>query len=135
MRQRQQVFKERKHGLERKLTYLQFVQLAQFDVHMHIFNVCCSPHMRVGMLNQVRSPKRLQVKFTETTISTPQLVGDLQLPDAFEFNGQKFDFSPLQGIADQVGYCYRSQNFKWAKQSIHCACKPRADDCNDALPI
>lgn len=51
---------------------------------------------------EVRSPKRLQVKFTESTLSTPTLVTDLQLPDAFEFNGQKVDFSPLQGVADQV---------------------------------
>lgn len=51
---------------------------------------------------EVRSPKRLQVKFTESTLSTPTLVTDLQLPNAFEFNGQKIDFSPLQGAADQL---------------------------------
>lgn len=45
---------------------------------------------------EVRSPKRLQVKFKQGTISTPRLTDSLEIPSTFNVMGQTLDLSPLQ---------------------------------------
>lgn len=51
---------------------------------------------------QVRSPKRVQIKFEEGQLSTPQLVDDLELPATLELGGQTLDLAPLQSVAQQL---------------------------------
>jgi hypothetical protein len=53
-------------------------------------------------MRQVRSPKRVQIKFEEGQLSTPQLVDDLQLPVTLELGGQMLDLAPLQSVAQQL---------------------------------
>mmetsp|Transcript_47549 Transcript_47549/g.121337 ORF Transcript_47549/g.121337 Transcript_47549/m.121337 type:complete len:309 (+) Transcript_47549:143-1069(+) len=45
---------------------------------------------------EVRSPKRLQVKFTQGTIATPTITDSLEIPSTFSFMGQTLDLRPLQ---------------------------------------
>jgi len=65
---------------------------------------------------EVRSPKRLQVKFTESRIGTPKLVTDLPIPSSVEIAGQAVDLTPLQGAADQVRNLLRPAAELLAKQ-------------------
>ncbi|KAK3242622.1 hypothetical protein CYMTET_47686 [Cymbomonas tetramitiformis] len=51
---------------------------------------------------EVRSAKRLQIKFVEGKIGTPKLLEDIPLPDKLELGGQSLDLSPLKGVAYQV---------------------------------
>ena len=44
----------------------------------------------------VRSPKLLEIKFTDGTIFTPELMSDFELPDSIEVAGQMVDLSPLK---------------------------------------
>ncbi|KAL3689364.1 hypothetical protein R1sor_015673 [Riccia sorocarpa] len=46
----------------------------------------------------VRSPKRVQVKFEEGIIGTPQLTDSLDIPDNVEFLGQKVDLVAFQSV-------------------------------------
>ncbi|CAM6096234.1 unnamed protein product [Calypogeia fissa] len=47
---------------------------------------------------EVRSPKRVQVKFEEGVIGTPQLTDSIEIPDSVEVLGQKVDLVAFQGI-------------------------------------
>ncbi|KAK7359832.1 hypothetical protein VNO77_01797 [Canavalia gladiata] len=47
---------------------------------------------------EVRSPKRVQIKFEEGIIGTPQLTDSLEIPENVEFLGQKIDLTPFKGI-------------------------------------
>ncbi|KAM7262652.1 hypothetical protein ACFE04_000335 [Oxalis oulophora] len=47
---------------------------------------------------EVRSPKRVQIKFEEGIIGTPQLTDSIVLPENIEFLGQKIDLSPIKGL-------------------------------------
>ncbi|KAF9588463.1 hypothetical protein IFM89_010489 [Coptis chinensis] len=47
---------------------------------------------------EVRSPQRVQIKFEEGIIGTPQLTDSIVLPEDVEFLGQKIDLSPLKGL-------------------------------------
>lgn len=51
---------------------------------------------------EVRSPNRLQIKFEEGVIGTPQLTDSLEIPENMEFFGQKIDLSPFKGILTSV---------------------------------
>ncbi|KAL3345621.1 hypothetical protein AABB24_024532 [Solanum stoloniferum] len=51
---------------------------------------------------EVRSPKRVQIKFEEGIIGTPQLTDSIVLPENVEFLGQKIDLSPFKGLITSV---------------------------------
>ncbi|KAF7058328.1 hypothetical protein CFC21_065410 [Triticum aestivum] len=51
---------------------------------------------------EIRSPKRVQIKFEEGIIGTPQLTDSIVLPEKFEFFGQNIDLSPLSGIFTSI---------------------------------
>ncbi|CAM8893576.1 unnamed protein product [Rhodiola kirilowii] len=51
---------------------------------------------------EVRSPKRVQIKFEEGIIGTPQLTDSIELPEKVEFFGQKIDLTPFKGIISSV---------------------------------
>lgn len=50
----------------------------------------------------VRSPKRVQIKFEEGIIGTPQLTDSLEIPENVELLGQKIDLTPFKGILTSV---------------------------------
>ncbi|KAL6207185.1 hypothetical protein ACLB2K_024430 [Fragaria x ananassa] len=50
----------------------------------------------------VRSPKRVQLKFEEGVIGTPQLTDSLVIPEDVEFLGQKIDLAPFKGLLTSV---------------------------------
>jgi len=47
---------------------------------------------------EVRSPKRVQIKFEEGIISTPQLIDDIEIPEYVEVLGKKVDLAPFRGL-------------------------------------
>ncbi|KAF5204802.1 Plastid-lipid-associated protein [Thalictrum thalictroides] len=47
---------------------------------------------------EVRSPIRVQIKFEEGIIGTPQLTDSIVLPESVDVLGQKIDLSPLKGL-------------------------------------
>ncbi|KZV16062.1 plastid lipid associated protein CHRC [Dorcoceras hygrometricum] len=51
---------------------------------------------------EVRSPQRVQLKFVEGIIGTPQLTDSIELPENVEFLGQKIDLSPFRGLINSV---------------------------------
>ncbi|KAJ1291448.1 hypothetical protein BS78_02G316000 [Paspalum vaginatum] len=51
---------------------------------------------------EIRSPKRVQIKFDEGVIGTPQLTDSIVLPENFELFGQKIDLSPFKGIFSSI---------------------------------
>ncbi|PKU63278.1 chromoplast-specific carotenoid-associated protein C1, chromoplastic [Dendrobium catenatum] len=51
---------------------------------------------------EVRSPKRVQIKFEEGIIGTPQLTDSIVIPDKFEFFGQSIDLSPFNGVISSL---------------------------------
>nr|CAD1839570.1 unnamed protein product [Ananas comosus var. bracteatus] len=51
---------------------------------------------------EVRSPKRVQIKFEEGIIGTPQLTDSIVIPDKVEFLGQNIDLSPFKGIFTSI---------------------------------
>lgn len=51
---------------------------------------------------EVRSPKRVQIKFEEGIIGTPQLTDSIELPENVEFLGQKIDLTPFKGLLSSV---------------------------------
>ncbi|MED6123962.1 prolyl aminopeptidase [Stylosanthes scabra] len=51
---------------------------------------------------EVRSPKRVQIKFDEGVIGTPQLTDSLVIPENVEFLGQKIDLTPFKGILNSI---------------------------------
>lgn len=51
---------------------------------------------------EVRSPKRVQIKFEEGVIGTPQLTDSIELPENVELLGQKIDLSPFKGLFNSV---------------------------------
>ncbi|KAM7501011.1 hypothetical protein LguiA_025425 [Lonicera macranthoides] len=46
---------------------------------------------------EIRSPSRVQIKFDEGVIGTPQLTDSIELPESMEFLGQKIDLVPFKG--------------------------------------
>nr|AGN30962.1 chromoplast-specific carotenoid-associated protein [Narcissus tazetta subsp. chinensis] len=57
---------------------------------------------------EVRSPKRVQIKFEEGIIGTPQLTDSIVIPEKVEFFGQKIDLSPLRGVITSIEDSYSS---------------------------
>eukprot|EP00238_Polyblepharides_amylifera_P002900 CAMPEP_0196585998 /NCGR_PEP_ID=MMETSP1081-20130531/52811_1 /TAXON_ID=36882 /ORGANISM="Pyramimonas amylifera, Strain CCMP720" /LENGTH=262 /DNA_ID=CAMNT_0041907731 /DNA_START=326 /DNA_END=1114 /DNA_ORIENTATION=+ len=51
---------------------------------------------------EARSPKRLEVQFTNTKIGSPELLDETEFPSDLNIGGKSFDISPLQGIAGQL---------------------------------
>ncbi|KAG6386877.1 hypothetical protein SASPL_152054 [Salvia splendens] len=51
---------------------------------------------------ELRSPKRVQIKFEGGVIGTPQLTDSIELPENVEFLGQKIDLSPFKGLLTSV---------------------------------
>ena len=51
---------------------------------------------------EVRSPKRVQIKFEEGIIGTPQLTDSIVFPENVEFLGQKIDLTPIKGLITSV---------------------------------
>jgi len=51
---------------------------------------------------EIRSPKRVQIKFDEGIIGTPQLTDSIVLPEKFEFFGQNIDLTPLSSIFTSI---------------------------------
>ncbi|GMY36764.1 plastid-lipid-associated protein, chloroplastic-like [Fagus crenata] len=51
---------------------------------------------------EVRSPKRVQIKFQEGIIGTPQLTDSIVVPENVEFLGQKIDLTPFKGLINSV---------------------------------
>ncbi|KAH1091190.1 hypothetical protein J1N35_018447 [Gossypium stocksii] len=51
---------------------------------------------------EVRSPRRVQIKFQEGIIGTPQLTDSIVLPENVEFMGQKIDLAPIKGLLNSV---------------------------------
>ncbi|XP_075106482.1 light-induced protein, chloroplastic-like [Nicotiana tabacum] len=51
---------------------------------------------------EVKSPKRVQIKFDEGIIGTPQLTDSIELPENVEFLGQKIDLSPFKSLINSV---------------------------------
>ncbi|XP_023518403.1 chromoplast-specific carotenoid-associated protein, chromoplastic-like [Cucurbita pepo subsp. pepo] len=51
---------------------------------------------------EVRSPQRVQIKFEEGVIGTPQLTDSIVIPENVEFLGQKIDLSPFNGIISSI---------------------------------
>ncbi|XP_010928413.1 probable plastid-lipid-associated protein 2, chloroplastic [Elaeis guineensis] len=51
---------------------------------------------------EVRSPKRVQIKFEEGIIGTPQLTDSIVLPEKVEFLGQNIDLSPFKSVITSV---------------------------------
>ncbi|KAL6863715.1 hypothetical protein ACP4OV_016618 [Aristida adscensionis] len=51
---------------------------------------------------EIRSPKRVQIKFDEGVIGTPQLTDSIVLPEKFELFGQNIDLTPLKGIFSSI---------------------------------
>ncbi|KAL6542930.1 prolyl aminopeptidase [Orobanche hederae] len=47
---------------------------------------------------EVRSPKRVQIKFEEGVIGTPQLTESIVLPEKVEFLGQEIDLTPFKSL-------------------------------------
>ncbi|XP_057960538.1 light-induced protein, chloroplastic-like isoform X2 [Malania oleifera] len=45
-----------------------------------------------------RSPQRVQIKFQEGIIGTPQLTDSIVIPENVEFLGQKIDLTPFRGL-------------------------------------
>ncbi|KAJ6813402.1 putative plastid-lipid-associated protein 2, chloroplastic [Iris pallida] len=56
----------------------------------------------------VRSPKRVQIKFNEGVIGTPQLTDSIEFPDKVEILGQSIDLSPLKGVIASIQDSYSS---------------------------
>nr|AFK48303.1 unknown [Medicago truncatula] len=51
---------------------------------------------------EVRSPNRLQIKFEEGVIGTPQLTDSLEIPETVEFLGQEIDLSSFKDIFTSI---------------------------------
>ncbi|KAI3870491.1 hypothetical protein MKX03_022684 [Papaver bracteatum] len=51
---------------------------------------------------EVTSPKRLQIKFEEGIIGTPQLTDSIEFPESVEFLGQKIDFTPFKSLITPI---------------------------------
>ncbi|CAN8246326.1 unnamed protein product [Cochlearia groenlandica] len=51
---------------------------------------------------EIRSPKRVQIKFEQGVIGTPQLTDSLEIPEFVEILGQKIDLNPIRGLLTSV---------------------------------
>ncbi|KAI3795736.1 hypothetical protein L1987_38393 [Smallanthus sonchifolius] len=51
---------------------------------------------------EIRSPKRVQIKFEEGIIGTPQLTDSIEIPETIEVLGQTIDLSPFKGLITSV---------------------------------
>ncbi|XP_043693178.1 light-induced protein, chloroplastic-like [Telopea speciosissima] len=51
---------------------------------------------------EIRSPKRVQIKFEEGIIGTPQLIDSIEIPENVEVLGQKIELSPFKGLINSL---------------------------------
>lgn len=68
----------------------------------HAWLLPCWPCVVWLLSPQVRSPKRLQVRFERGSIATPQLLSDVEVPASVSVLGQTVDLSQLQGLLQPV---------------------------------
>ncbi|KAJ4975415.1 hypothetical protein NE237_000521 [Protea cynaroides] len=47
---------------------------------------------------EIRSPKRVQIKFDEGIIGTPKLTDSIETPESVDVLGQKIDLTPFRGL-------------------------------------
>lgn len=47
---------------------------------------------------EIRSPKRLQVRFEKGVIQTPQLLADIEIPESVYVLGQTVDLNPVRSL-------------------------------------
>ena len=78
----------------------------------------------------VRSPKLLEIEFTDGRISTPELMSDFELPDSVEVAGQQVDLSglkallkpldsPVRGLIEQAGtFLAGQQDFEFKTDAL-----------------
>jgi hypothetical protein len=52
---------------------------------------------------EVRSPKRLAIKFERGAVSTPQLLSDIEIPETVSVLGQTVDLTAVRGLLQPVG--------------------------------
>mmetsp|Transcript_4824 Transcript_4824/g.30645 ORF Transcript_4824/g.30645 Transcript_4824/m.30645 type:complete len:342 (+) Transcript_4824:2343-3368(+) len=57
---------------------------------------------------EIRSPTRLQIKFNESTLYTPQPVDSLEIPSSLEIFGQRVDIAPLRPALTPIADAARS---------------------------
>jgi len=57
---------------------------------------------------EIRSPTRLQIKFNESTLYTPQPVDSLEIPGSLEIFGQRVDIAPLRPALTPIADAARS---------------------------
>lgn len=51
---------------------------------------------------EVRSPKRLAIRFEQGSVATPQLLSDVELPASLSVMGQPLDLTPLKAALEPV---------------------------------
>ncbi|XP_076945493.1 light-induced protein, chloroplastic-like [Bidens hawaiensis] len=51
---------------------------------------------------EIRSPKRVQIKFDEGIIGTPQLTHSIEIPETIEILGHEIDLTPFKGLITSV---------------------------------
>jgi hypothetical protein len=51
---------------------------------------------------EVRSPKRLQVRFEKGVIQTPELLADVEVPESVSILGQYVDLTPVRSVLQPV---------------------------------
>jgi len=66
---------------------------------------------------EVRSPRRLSVKFTESAIQTPELTADLEFPSQMDVLGRQVDLSPAAPLLDPLAALTR-QGLEFARQAV-----------------
>lgn len=52
---------------------------------------------------EVRSPKRLAVRFERGSIATPELLSEIAIPDSVSVLGQTIDLTAVRGLLQPVG--------------------------------
>ncbi|EPS66635.1 hypothetical protein M569_08140, partial [Genlisea aurea] len=51
---------------------------------------------------EIRSPKRVQIKFVGGVIGTPQVSDSIEIPESVDILGQKIDLTPFKGLLSSV---------------------------------
>ena len=52
---------------------------------------------------EVRSPKRIALRFERGAIATPELLSDIEVPETLSVLGQTVDLAPLRGVLQPAG--------------------------------
>lgn len=79
---------------------------------------------------EVRSPKRLQVRFEKGSISTPQLLSDIELPSSISVMGQAVDLTQLRAALGPL-----NQGVKGFIDQVSCAMRRREGDASRGVLV